>query len=287
MTSQTRVPVRRTAKLYIGGEFPRSESGRSYEVFSHDGRLLARAARASRKDLRDAVRSARAAQPEWAGKTAYNRGQILYRVAELMEGRRAQFESELADAGAEDPARGASAAIDRWVWYAGWADKIGQVLGSTNPVAGPYFNFTIPEPTGVVGIVAPPEQSLLGLVSRLAPAVVSGNTTVVLASERSPLPAVTLGEVLSTSDVPGGVVNLLTGLTSELVPWLAGHMDVNAIDVTGVPEDLLPQAEGLSAENVKRVHRAPQADPFSDEAQSPFEITALMEFKTVWHPMGA
>ncbi len=287
MTSRTRVPVRRTAKLYIGGEFPRSESGRSYEVVSHDGRLLARAARASRKDLREAVRAARAAQPEWAGKTAYNRGQILYRVAELMEGRRAQFESELADAGAEDPARGASSAIDRWVWYAGWADKIGQVLGATNPVAGPYFNFTIPEPTGVVGIVAPPEQSLLGLVSRLAPAVVSGNTTVVIASERSPLPAVTLGEVLSTSDVPGGVVNILTGLTSELVPWLAGHMDVNAIDVTGVPEDLLPQAEELSAENVKRVHRAPREDPFSDEAQSPFEITALMEFKTVWHPMGA
>ncbi len=286
MTSQTRVPVRRTAKLYIGGEFPRSESGRSYEVFSHDGRLLARAARASRKDLREAVRAARAAQPEWAGKTAYNRGQILYRVAELMEGRRGQFESELADAGAEDPARGASAAIDRWVWYAGWADKIGQVLGGTNPVAGPYFNFTIPEPTGVVGIVAPAEQSLLGLVSRLAPAVVSGNSTVVLASERSPLPAVTLGEVLSTSDVPGGVVNILTGPTTELVPWLAGHMDVNAIDVTGVSEDLLPQAEELSAENVKRVHRAPQADPFSDEAQSPFEITALMEFKTVWHPMG-
>ncbi|MCI0635150.1 MAG: aldehyde dehydrogenase family protein [Actinobacteria bacterium] len=287
MSSQTRVPVRRTAKLYIGGAFPRSESGRSYEVFSHDGRLLARAARASRKDLRDAVRAARAAQPEWGGKTAYNRGQILYRVAELMEGRRAQFESELADAGAGDPARGASAAIDRWVWYAGWADKIGQVLGATNPVAGPYFNFTIPEPTGVVGIVAPAVQSLLGLVSRLAPAVVSGNTTVVLASERSPLPAVTLGEVLSTSDVPGGVVNILTGQTAELVPWLAGHMDVNAIDVTGVPEDLLPKAEELSAENVKRVHRAPRADPFSEEAQSPFEITALMEFKTVWHPMGA
>jgi acyl-CoA reductase-like NAD-dependent aldehyde dehydrogenase len=287
MTSETRVPVRRTAKLYIGGEFPRSESGRSYEVFSHDGRLLARAAQASRKDLRDAVRAARAAQPEWAGKTAYNRGQILYRVAELMEGRRAQFESELADAGAKDPARGVSAAIDRWVWYAGWADKIGQVLGGTNPVAGPYFNFTIPEPTGVVGIVAPPDQSLLGLVGRLAPAVVSGNTTVVIASEQSPLPAVSLAEVLSTSDVPGGVVNLLTGVLAELVPWLAGHMDVNAIDVTGVPEDLRAKVEELSAENVKRVHRAPDAHPFSEEAQSPYEVTALMEFKTVWHPMGA
>ncbi|HEY7756508.1 MAG TPA: aldehyde dehydrogenase family protein [Actinomycetota bacterium] len=282
-----RVPVKRTAKLYVGGEFPRSESGRSYEVHAQDGRLLAHAARASRKDLREAVRAARAAQPGWAGKTAYNRGQILYRVAELMEGRRAQFESELADAGAADPASGTSAAIDRWVWYAGWADKIGQVLGGTNPVAGPYFNFTIPEPTGVVGIVAPQDQALLGLVSRLAPAIVSGNTAVVLASESSPLPAVTLSEVLATSDVPGGVVNLLTGFSRELVPWLAGHMDVNAIDVTGVPDDLTAQVDELAAENVKRIHRGPDADPFSPEAQSPYEITALMEFKTVWHPMGA
>lgn len=282
-----RVPVKRSAKLYVGGEFPRSESGRSYEVFSHDGRLLAWAALASRKDLRDAVRAARSAQPGWAAKTAYNRGQILYRVAELMEGRRSQFEGELADAGAKDPARGVSAAIDRWVWYAGWADKIGQVLGGTNPVAGPYFNFTIPEATGVVGIVAPQDQSLLGLVSRVAPAIVSGNTAVVLASEKSPLPAVSLSEVLATSDVPGGVVNVLTGSTAELVPWLAGHMDVNAIDVTGVPAELVPKVEELAAENVKRVHRAPDADPFSSDAQSPFEITALMEFKTVWHPVGA
>jgi acyl-CoA reductase-like NAD-dependent aldehyde dehydrogenase len=282
-----RVPVRRTAKLYVGGEFPRSESGRSYEVESHDGRPLGWAARASRKDLRDAVRAARAAHPGWAGKTAYLRGQILYRVAELMEGRRAQFEAELADAGAGDPARGVSASIDRWVWYAGWADKIGQVLGGTNPVAGPYFNFTIPEPTGVVGIVAPPDQALLGLVSRLAPAIVSGNAAVVLASERSPLPAVSLGEVLATSDVPGGVVNLLTGFTKELVPWLAGHMDVNAIDVTGVPDELRAQVDELAAENVKRVHRGPDAEPFSPDAQSPYEVTALMEFKTVWHPVGA
>jgi acyl-CoA reductase-like NAD-dependent aldehyde dehydrogenase len=283
----TRLPVKRTAKLYVGGEFPRSESGRSYEVFSHDGRALGWAARASRKDLRDAVRAARAAQPEWAGKTAYNRAQILYRVAELMEGRRGQFESELADTGAADPARGVNASIDRWVWYAGWADKIAQILGGTNPVAGPYFNFTLPEPTQLVGIVAPQDQALLGLVSRLAPAIVSGNTAVVLASEKHPMPAVTLSEVLATSDVPGGVVNLLTGFTSELVPWLAGHMDVNAIDVTGVPEELAKQVEELAAENVKRVHRGPDADPFSDEAQSPYEVTALMEFKTVWHPMGA
>jgi acyl-CoA reductase-like NAD-dependent aldehyde dehydrogenase len=273
--------------LFIGGEFPRSESGRSYEVFSHDGQLLAWAARASRKDLRDAVRAARAAHAGWAGKTAYNRGQVLYRVAELMEGRRSQFETELADAGATDPRRGVDAAIDRWVWYSGWADKIGQVLGATNPVAGPYFNFTIPESMGVVGIVAPQDQSLLGLVSRLAPAIVSGNTGVVIASEKSPLPAVSLAEVLSTSDVPGGVVNVLTGLTNELVSWLAGHMDVNAIDVTGVPAELLAQVEELAAENVKRVHCAPAVDPFAQEAQSPYEVTALTEFKTVWHPVGA
>jgi acyl-CoA reductase-like NAD-dependent aldehyde dehydrogenase len=285
--TEARLPVRRTAKLFIGGTFPRSESGRSYEVFDTDGELLAWAARASRKDLRDAVRAARAAQPGWAAKSASNRGQILYRVAELMEGRRVQFEAELGDAGAKDPARGVSAAIDRWVWYAGWADKIHQILGGSNPVAGPYFNFTVPEPTGVVGVVAPPDQSLLGLVSRVAPAIVGGNTAVVLASEPAPLPAVSLGEVLATSDVPGGVVNILTGRTKELVPWLAGHMDVNAIDATGVPEDLRHEVEELSAENVKRLHRGPEVDPFSDEAQSPYEVTAFMEMKTVWHPMGA
>ena len=282
-----RLPVRRTAKLFIGGEFPRSESGRSYEVTSHDGRPLAFAAQASRKDLREAVKAARGAQAGWAARTAFNRGQVLYRVAELMEGRRAQFEAELADAGAADPARGVDAAIDRWVWYAGWADKIAQVRGGSNPVAGPFFNFSVPEPTGVVGIVAPQDQSLLGLVSRLAPAVVGGNAAVVVASERSPLPAVSLGEVLATSDVPGGVLNILTGITAELVPWLAGHMDVNAIDVTGVADDQLPDVERAAAENVKRVVRAPDADPFADEAQSPYEVTALMEVKTVWHPIGA
>jgi acyl-CoA reductase-like NAD-dependent aldehyde dehydrogenase len=282
-----RLPVKRTAKLYVGGAFPRSESGRSYEVFAQDGRSLGWAALASRKDLRDAVVAARAAQPGWAGLTAYHRGQILYRVAELMEGRREQFVAELTDAGAADPARGVDAAIDRWVWYAGWCDKLPQALGGTNPVAGPYFNFTIPEPTGVVGVVAPEDQALLGLISRLAPAIVSGNAVVAIASERSPLPAVSLGEVLATSDVPGGVVNLLTGRVRELVPWLAGHMDVNAIDATGVPADLIPEVEELAAENVKRVHRAPDVDPFAAEAQSPYEIVALMEFKTVWHPIGA
>ena len=284
--AEARVPVRRTAKLFVGGAFPRSESGRSYEVFASDGRPLGWVAQASRKDLRDAVVAARAAQPGWAALTAYNRGQILYRVAELMEGRREQFRAELADAGAADPDRGVEAAIDRWVWYAGWCDKVHQALGATNPVAGPYFNFTIPEPTGVVGIVAPHDQSLLGLVSRLAPAIVSGNTVVAIASESAPLLAVSLAEVLATSDVPGGVVNLLTGRTAELVPWLAGHMDVNAIDVTGVPVELVPEVERLAAENVKRVHHAPDADPFASEAQSPYEILALMEPKTVWHPMG-
>ena len=287
MTTGERLPVKRTAKLFIGGKFPRSESGRSYEVLAHGGRSLGYAAQASRKDLRDAVVAARAAQPGWAGMSAYNRGQILYRVAEMMEGRREQFRAELAEAGASDPSRGVDAAIDRWVWYAGWCDKVHQALGTANPVAGPYFNFTIPEPTGVVGVVAPQDQSLLGLVSRLAPAIVSGNTVVAIASERAPIPAVSLSEVLATSDVPGGVVNVLTGRVEELVPWLAGHMDVNAIDVTGVPQDLVEHVEQLAAENVKRVHRAPDADPFSPAAQSPYEIAALMELKTVWHPMGA
>jgi acyl-CoA reductase-like NAD-dependent aldehyde dehydrogenase len=287
MTSDERLEVRRTAKLYIGGAFPRSESGRSYEVTAHDGAPLAQVSRASRKDLRDAVVAARAAFRAWSGATAYLRGQILYRVAEMMEGRRAQFEAELADSGATDPAAGVSASIDRWVWYAGWADKLAQVVGATNPVAGPYFNFTLPEATGVVGIVAPGAQSLLGLVSRLAPAIVTGNTAVVIASERSPLSAVSLAEVFATSDVPAGVVNILTGRTSELVPWLASHMDVNGLDVTGVPEDLLAETERAAAENLKRVHHAPNVDPFDGAAQSPYEITAFTELKTVWHPMGA
>ena len=284
-----RLSVRKTYKLYIGGDFPRSESGRSYPAEDGDGEVVARVARASRKDLREAVRAARSALPGWSGKTPYNRGQVLYRVAELMEGRRAQFVEEVRRAGATDPEAGVDAAIDRWVWYAGWADKIHHVLGTVNPVAAPYFNFTIPEPTGVVGLVAPPDAPLLGLVSRLAPAVVSGNCAVVLASERWPLPAVTLAEVLATSDVPGGVVNVLTGFTAELVPWLAGHMDVNAIDVTGVPEDQRPEVERLAAENVKRVVRAEdgETDWLADGAQSPYAVTSFMEMKTVWHPMGA
>jgi acyl-CoA reductase-like NAD-dependent aldehyde dehydrogenase len=233
-----RIDVRKTYKLYIGGAFPRSESGRSYVVRAADDTPLANACRASRKDLRDAVRAARKAFEGWADKSAMNRGQVLYRVAELMEGRREQFVAEVAQAEGLRDARArevVTRAIDRWVWYAGWADKIAQVLGSSNPVAASYFNFTIPEPTGVVGVVASEASSLLGLVSRLAPPLVAGNTVVVLASETRPLPAVTLTEVLATSDVPGGVVNVLTGLKAELVPVPAGHVDVDAIDVWGVP----------------------------------------------------
>ncbi len=287
MARDGRLPVRKTYKLYIGGEFPRSESGRSYPATDTRGDVMARAARASRKDVRDAVRAARGAFKGWAGKTAYNRGQTLYRVAELMEGRRAQFEQECGRAGAHDPAAELDAAIDRWVWYAGWCDKVHHVMGTVNPVAGPYFNFTIPEPTGVVGVVTPDEPPLLALVSRLAPVVVSGNTVVVLASERWPLPAVTLTEVLATSDVPPGVINVLTGYRKELVPWLAGHMDVNALDATGVADTMRAEVEALAAENVKRVARSRTADFFAAGAQSPYDITAFMEMKTVWHPMGA
>jgi acyl-CoA reductase-like NAD-dependent aldehyde dehydrogenase len=287
--AERRLAVRKTYKLYIGGDFPRSESGRSYPAVDGDDEVVARVARASRKDLREAVRAARSAFPGWSGRTPYNRGQVLYRVAELMEGRREQFVDEVRRAGATDPEAGVDAAIDRWVWYAGWADKIHHILGTVNPVAAPYFNFTIPEPTGVVGIVAPDDAPLLGLVSRLAPAVISGNCIVVLASERWPLPAVTLAEVLATSDVPGGAVNILTGFTAELVPWLAGHMDVNAIDITGVPEEQRDEVERLAAENVKRIVRAEdgQTDWLGDRAQSPYAVTSFMEMKTVWHPMGA
>jgi acyl-CoA reductase-like NAD-dependent aldehyde dehydrogenase len=233
-TGGSRIAVRKTYKLYVGGQFPRSESGRSYAVHAADGTFLANAALASRKDARDAVVAARKALAGWAGATAYNRGQVLYRVAELLEGRRAQFADEVAALEGVSAAQAGAlvdAAVDRWVWYAGWSDKVGQVHGTTNPVAGPYFNFSVPEPTGVVAVVAPQRSSLLGLVSVVASAVVTGNVVVVLASETRPLPAVTLGEVLATSDVPGGVINVLTGRTAEVAPWLASHMDVNAIDL--------------------------------------------------------
>ena len=262
-----RLPVKKTYKLFIGGAFPRSESGRTYEA---EGQNVARA---SRKDVRDAVQAARGAQPKWASATAYNRGQVLYRIAEMMEARADEFASLCT--GREEVER----AIDRWVWYAGFADKLAQVLGSTNPVAGPYFNFTIPEPTGVVGIVAPDEPPLLGLVSRIAPALTGGNAVVALASETQPLAAIELAEAIATSDVPGGVVNLLTGQRAELAPWLAGHMDVNAIDITGA-NGLRADLERAAAENVKRVVIA---DP---DAQSLWEISAFLELKTVWHPIG-
>jgi acyl-CoA reductase-like NAD-dependent aldehyde dehydrogenase len=263
----SRLPVKKTYKLYIGGEFPRSESGRTYEAQG------ANVARGSRKDLRDAVRAARAAFPKWAGMTAYNRGQVVYRIAEMLEARRAEFADLTSGPGEVDRS------IDRLVWYAGWADKLPQVLGSSNPVAGPYFNFTVPEPTGVVGILAPQEPALEGIVSRVAPAIVGGNATVVVASESSPLAAVELGEVLATSDVPGGVVNLLTGQREELAPWLAGHMDVNALDLAGA-DGQADELERLAAENVKRVvHGKP-------DRQSPWDIADFLELKTVWHPIG-
>jgi acyl-CoA reductase-like NAD-dependent aldehyde dehydrogenase len=262
----SRLPVKKTYKLFVGGAFPRSESGRTYEV---EG---ANVALGSRKDVRDAVRAARGALPKWAGMTAYNRGQVLYRVAEMMEGRRAEF-AELTGSDEE-----VDAAIDRWVWYAGWADKLAQVLGTSNPVAGPYFNFTIPEPTGVVGVISPEEPPLAGLVSRLAPVIVGGNVSVVVASERRPLAAVTLAEVLATSDVPGGVVNLVTGRKRELAPIVAGHMDVNALDLAGAEDDV-EELERLAAENVKRVVR-------NGDGQSPYHAAAYLELKTVWHPIG-
>jgi acyl-CoA reductase-like NAD-dependent aldehyde dehydrogenase len=295
-TPASRIDVRKTYKLYIGGAFPRSESGRSYVVAGADGGPLANACRASRKDLRDAVRAARKATDGWADKTAMNRGQVLYRVAELMEGRRDQFVAEVAAAeGIRDAAARITVdrAIDRWVWYAGWADKIGQVLGSANPVAAPYFNFTIPEPTGVVGLIAPEQSSLLGLISRLAPPIVTGNAVVVIASESRPLPAITLTEVLATSDVPGGVVNVLTGLKRELVPIMAAHADIDAIDVWGVPDDLRTDVELAAAEDIKRISRRPAGvsdarfDWLDDRAaERPEWIAAFLEMKTVWHPIG-
>jgi acyl-CoA reductase-like NAD-dependent aldehyde dehydrogenase len=286
-----RLAVKKTYKLAIGGAFPRSESGRSYPVFDARGRFLANAAMASRKDVRDAVVAARKASPGWSGATAYNRGQVLYRVAEMMEGRRAQFIEEVAASeGVTRPRaeRSVDQAIDRWIWYAGWADKIAQVTGSSNPVAGPYFDFSVPEATGVVAVIAPQSSSVLGLVSVLAPVVVSGNTAVVAASQARPLPAVTLAEVLGTSDVPGGVVNVLTGKTAEIAPWLASHMDVNAIDLIGIAGDP-DQGRALevaAADNLKRYLRAPDTEPDWMTEPGVDRLTFFLETKTVWHPVG-
>jgi len=286
-----RLNVRKTYKLYINGEFPRTESGRFYPVKSKGGELLANACRGSRKDLRNAVQAARKAFDGWSGKTAYNRGQILYRIAEVCESRAGELIEELRRQGssAVDARKEIDRVIDRWVYYAGWSDKYPQMIGSVNPVAGPYYNFTVPEPTGVVGVVAPEVPPLLGLVSRMAPALVGGNTVVAITSESKPLPGITLGEIFQTSDIPGGVINLISGLKSELVPWLASHMDVNAIDATGVAPDGIAAVQKAAAENVKRVvHFDAKKIGWTDarRSQSPYAIFDFQEMKTVWHPIG-
>ena len=278
----SRLQIPKTYKLYIGGAFPRSESGRTYEVLSPSGDFLANASLASRKDGRDAVVAARAAQPKWAAATAYNRGQVLYRIAELLDGRRAQFIEEITSVeGVTNAAAAAQVdeAIDTWVWYAGWCDKYQQVAGSGNPVSGPYFNISVPEPTGVVAIVAPQNSSLLGLVQVIAPALVAGNTVVVVADELRPLSAISLGEVLATSDVPGGVVNILTGSPAEITPWLASHADVNAVDLTGAGALDWVDLEIAAADTLKRVIRPEPGLP----GRSLDRILAFVETKTVWH----
>jgi acyl-CoA reductase-like NAD-dependent aldehyde dehydrogenase len=284
-----RIDVKKTYKLYIGGAFPRSESGRTYLVHDAKGALLANASQASRKDARDAVVAARKAFAGWSGRTAYNRGQVVYRIAEVLEGRRDQFVAELRaaeGASASKATAAVDAAIDRLVWYAGWADKITQVVGTANPVAGPYFNLSSPEPTGVVAVVAP-RNPLLGLVSVVAPVITTGNTCVVIASEPHPLTAITLGEVMATSDLPGGVVNVLTGSAAEVAPWLASHMDVNGLDLTGVEDPALATSlEVAAADNLKRVRRAPLADVDWLATPGTDRMTDWLETKTVWHPVG-
>ncbi|TKK82132.1 aldehyde dehydrogenase [Kribbella jiaozuonensis] len=283
-----RLEVRKTYKLYVGGAFPRSESGRSYVVTDAKGKFLANASQASRKDARDAVVAARKAFGGWHARTAYNRGQVLYRIAEVMEGRHQQFSAEVAASEGLSISKARAVvdeSIDRWVWYAGWADKLAQVVGSSNPVAGPYFDFSLPEATGVVAVLAPQDSSLLGLTSVIAPAIVSGNTVVAVSSFERPLPAITLSEVMATSDVPGGVVNILTGSASEVGPWLASHMDVNAIDLCGIvdPEEAT-ELEIAAADNLKRVRRPAEEDWSADQGMS--RLTQYLELKTVWHPIG-
>ena len=287
-TETQRLEVRKTYKLYIGGAFPRSESGRSYVVSNAKGKFLANASQASRKDARDAVVAARKAFGGWHARTAYNRGQVLYRIAEVMEGRHQQFSAEVSASEGLSISKARAvvdASIDRWVWYAGWADKLAQVVGSSNPVAGPYFDFSLPEATGVVAVLAPQDSSLLGLTSVIAPAIVSGNTVIAVSSFERPLPAVTLGEVMATSDVPGGVVNILTGSASEIGPWLASHQDVNAIDLCGIEsEDEARDLEIAAAGNLKRVRRPAEEDWTADQGLS--RLTQYLELKTVWHPIG-
>lgn len=278
-----RLEVKKTYKLYIGGAFPRSESGRTYEVQGKNGTFIANACLASRKDLKEAVVAARAAQNSWASATAYNRGQILYRIAEMMEGRRDQFINEIAASdgvSTKNAEKEVIAAIDRWVWYAGWSDKLSALAGSTNPVSGPFYNFTIPEAMGVVGAIATEEHSLLGLVDAIAPIIVSGNTCIVLASSRAPLSAITFAEVLATSDLPHGVCNVLTGSKEELSPWFASHMDINGLDTSGIEEpSLIADVKTSGAQNLKRIHSF-------KEGESPQRILAFMEAKTIWHPIG-
>ena len=277
-----RIDVKKTYKLYIGGAFPRSESGRSYEVKSAKGVFIANPSQASRKDLRDAVVAARAAQAGWSGATAFNRAQILYRVAEIMEGRTSQFVDEIVALEGVTPAaakKQVEAAIDLWVWYAGWCDKISTIFGATNPVSGSFYNFTTPEAMGIVGVFAPQKSSLLGVVQSLAPVLAAGNTAILVASEKFPLPAISLSEVLATSDVPGGVVNILTGITAELAPWMASHMDVDAIDASGLSPAQEKEARLEGVENLKRIFA------FKGD-QTPQRVLAFMENKTVWHPIG-
>jgi acyl-CoA reductase-like NAD-dependent aldehyde dehydrogenase len=284
-----RISVAKTYKLYIGGKFPRSESGRVYPVTDAKGKFLTNAAHASRKDVRDAVSAARKAFGGWSSATAYNRGQVLYRVAEVLEGRREQFVAEVTASEGVTAKKAQSlvdASIDRWVWYAGWTDKIATVLGAANPVAGPYFSFTVPEPTGVVGVLAPQESSLLGLVSVLAPVLATGSTAVVVSSAERPLPAITLSEVLATSDLPGGVANILTGRASELGSWLASHGDVNALDPTGAEPAARAGLARDAAGTVKRVLTVPDAEPDWTVEADMSRLRRYLEAKTVWHPLG-
>ena len=285
-TSQ-RLPVQKTYKLFIGGQFPRSESGHYYQAMGTDGRMLGNVCLASRKDLRDAVGAARSAQPAWGGRSAYNRSQILYRAAEMLEGRRVQFEAELVEQGQSQASarREVEAGIDRLIYYAGWADKYQQVFGAVNPVASSHFNFSVPDPTGVVVVLAPEEQPLLALITLIAPVIVGGNTVIALASYKAPLSAITLAEVLATSDLPGGVVNILTGKRSDLNEHLARHMDINAIVYAGEYGDELRDMQNQAAENVKRVIVRNQIDWFSDAAETPYWIMDTQEIKTTWHPI--
>jgi acyl-CoA reductase-like NAD-dependent aldehyde dehydrogenase len=289
MIGNDRIEVRKTHKLFVGGAFPRSESGRTFEATNSQGEFLANVAKASRKDARDAVLAARTGFNSWSKATAYNRGQVLYRIAEVMEGRKDQFISDIQDAEAVSAKKATNQtdqAIDRVLWYAGWADKYAQVLGNTNPVSGPFFNFSIPEPTGVVAAVAPQDSSLLGLISVIAPIITSGNSVIVIASTASPIPAITLSECLATSDVIAGNINILTGDPAEIMPSLASHGDVNALDLTGITDSELQKALQIEAAGtVKRVRSAP-VNPDWRATPSLSRLRAFTEVKTVWHPMG-